>query len=217
MALLTFMEGNSTMAAGRRRGALMAMARRAVTDCVKALGAVAAPSTNGTGRAISPAMASRDLSVPGARRAAWLNSLFVDHALLRLGWRNWGVVESGRLYRSNHPMPWQLEQAARRHGIRTVINLRGHREACGSDALGRFAATELGLEHIDAPLEIARSPAQGPRAAARRHLRAHDRTRADPLQIRRGPHRPLPRASGCWPRGGRWNRRSASFRCASAM
>jgi protein tyrosine phosphatase (PTP) superfamily phosphohydrolase (DUF442 family) len=103
-------------------------------------------------------MPARDLTLPGARRSAWLNSLFVDHALLRLGWRNWGVVESGRLYRSNHPTPWQLEQAVRRHGIRTVINLRGHREACGSDALGRQAAAALGLEHIDAPLESRGAP-----------------------------------------------------------
>ncbi|BDG70330.1 dual specificity protein phosphatase family protein [Roseomonas fluvialis] len=103
-------------------------------------------------------MLARDLSVPGARRSAWLNSLFVDHALLRLGWRNWGVVESGHLYRSNHPTPWQLEQAVRRYGIRTVINLRGHREACGSDALGRQAAAALGLEHIDAPLESRGAP-----------------------------------------------------------
>lgn len=103
-------------------------------------------------------MSRRDLTQPGARRAAWLNSLFIDHALLRLGWRNWGVVESGRLYRSNHPTPWQLEQAVRRHGIRTVINLRGHREACGSDALGRQAAAALGLDHIDAPLESRGAP-----------------------------------------------------------
>jgi len=103
-------------------------------------------------------MSARDLTAPGARRAAWLNSLFVDHALLRLGWRNWGVVESGRLYRSNHPTPWQLEQAVRRHGIRTVINLRGHRETCGSDALGREAAAALGLVHIDAPLESRGAP-----------------------------------------------------------
>ena len=103
-------------------------------------------------------MAFSDLSLPGARRAAWLNSLFVDHALLRLGWRNWGVIESGRLYRSNHPTPWQLRQAVRRFGIRTVINLRGHREVCGSDALGRQAAADLGLEHIDAPLESRGAP-----------------------------------------------------------
>lgn len=93
-----------------------------------------------------------------AHRSAWLNSLLVDHALLRLPWRNWGVVESGRLYRSNHPLPWQLRQAAARHGLRTVINLRGHRAACGSDRLGRAAAAELGLTHIDAPFESRGAP-----------------------------------------------------------
>ena len=88
----------------------------------------------------------------------WINSLFVDHALLRIPWRNWGVVESGRLYRSNHPLPWQLEAAARRHGIKSVINLRGHRAACGSDALGREAAMALGLVHADQPFESRGAP-----------------------------------------------------------
>ena len=97
------------------------------------------------------------MSAPPSRHP-WLNSLFVDHALLRMGWRNWGVVESGRLYRSNHPMPWQLRQAVRRHGIRTLINLRGHRPECGSDALGRAEAARLGIAHIDAPFESRGAP-----------------------------------------------------------
>jgi len=87
-----------------------------------------------------------------------VNSLFVDHALFRTAWRNWGVVEAGRLYRSNHPLPWQLRDAARRFGLRTVINLRGHREACGSDLLARTAAQDLGLAHIDAPFESRGAP-----------------------------------------------------------
>jgi protein tyrosine phosphatase (PTP) superfamily phosphohydrolase (DUF442 family) len=98
------------------------------------------------------------LSTPTARRRAWLDSLFVDHALLRLSWRNWSVVEPGRLFRSNHPLPWQLEQAQRRHGLRSVINLRGHREHCGSDALGRAKAHTLGLIHADAPFESRGAP-----------------------------------------------------------
>ena len=89
---------------------------------------------------------------------AWINSLFVDHALLRITWRNWGVVESGRLYRSNHPLPWQMAEAAKRHGIRSVLNLRGHRVTCGSDALGREAARALGLVHADQPLESRGAP-----------------------------------------------------------
>lgn len=99
-----------------------------------------------------------DLNSPAGRTRAWLNSLFVDHAALRLSWRNWGVVEAGRLYRSNHPLPWQLAQAQRRHGLRSVVNLRGHRQDCGSDALGRARAGELGLIHADAPFESRGAP-----------------------------------------------------------
>ena len=99
-----------------------------------------------------------DLHSPAGRRAAWTNSLLVDHAALRTGWRNWGTVAPGRLYRSNHPQPWQLADATRRLGLRTVINLRGRREGCGSDALGREAAARLGLVQVDAPLESRGAP-----------------------------------------------------------
>jgi protein tyrosine phosphatase (PTP) superfamily phosphohydrolase (DUF442 family) len=99
-----------------------------------------------------------DLSSPAGRQRAWLNSLLVDHAALRIGWRNWGVVEPGRLYRSNHPLPWQLAAAQRRFGLRSVINLRGHRLDCGSDALGRTQAGRLGLIHADAPFESRGAP-----------------------------------------------------------
>ncbi|MCQ4161443.1 tyrosine-protein phosphatase [Roseomonas sp. GC11] len=101
---------------------------------------------------------AQDLSTSAGRRAAWINSLFVDHAVLRLGWRNWGVVAPGRLYRSNHPSPWQIRRAVRQAGIRSIVNLRGLRENCGSDALGRAMAAELGLNHVDAPLESRGAP-----------------------------------------------------------
>jgi protein tyrosine phosphatase (PTP) superfamily phosphohydrolase (DUF442 family) len=90
--------------------------------------------------------------------APWTNALFIDHAALRLTWRNWGVVEEGRLYRSNHPLPFQLRAAVRRHGIRTLLNLRGHRQSCGADALSRREASRLGLVHADAPFESRGAP-----------------------------------------------------------
>lgn len=99
-------------------------------------------------------------AVPGPRRPAiaWADSLLRDHALLRIGWRNWGAVEPGRLYRSNHPLPWQLRAAARRFGLKTLVNLRGWRPECGSDALSRREAARLGLVHVDAPLESRGAP-----------------------------------------------------------
>ncbi|WP_159346841.1 tyrosine-protein phosphatase [Roseomonas harenae] len=100
----------------------------------------------------------QDLTTPAGRRAALVNSFLVDHAILRQGWRNWGVVVPGRLYRSNHPSPWQLRDAARRVGLKTVINLRGERVDCGSDALSRAEAARLGLAHVDAPFESRGAP-----------------------------------------------------------
>ncbi len=91
------------------------------------------------------------------RRRAWLDSLLVDHSILRLGWGNFAEVIPGRIYRSNHPTPARLAAAKCKYNIRTVINLRGHRQ-CGSDALSRDASEKLGLIHIDRPFESRGAP-----------------------------------------------------------
>jgi protein tyrosine/serine phosphatase len=101
------------------------------------------------------------LAGPDAGRAdrlrAWSDSLLVDHAVFRVLWDNWATVVPGRLYRCNHPTPARLAAAARRYGLRTLVNLRGHRQ-CGSDALSREAAVRLGLAHVDAPFESRGAP-----------------------------------------------------------
>jgi protein tyrosine/serine phosphatase len=97
------------------------------------------------------------LTTLSGRARAWSDSMFVDHAVFRTVWSNWAVVEPGILYRFNHPTPWRLRQAKARHGLRTLINLRGHRK-CGSDARSRAEAERLGLIHIDAPLESRGAP-----------------------------------------------------------
>lgn len=81
----------------------------------------------------------------------------VDHALLRLIWRNWGVVVPGILYRSGHPTPGQLARARRKVGLRSVINLRGATRS-GSDALSRAQAYRLGLTIHDVALSSGRAP-----------------------------------------------------------
>jgi protein tyrosine phosphatase (PTP) superfamily phosphohydrolase (DUF442 family) len=90
--------------------------------------------------------------------STWTNALLVDHGALRIAWRNVAAVAPGRLYRSNHPLPGALRGMVARHGIRTVINLRGRRDGCGADALSRATAAALGLTHHDAPLESRGAP-----------------------------------------------------------
>lgn len=102
-------------------------------------------------------MYSGDLSRSRSRLDAWSDSLLVDHAVFRVLWDNWAEVVPGKLYRSNHPTPARLRAAARRYGLKTLINLRGHRQ-CGSDALSRDAAARLGLRHIDMAFESRGAP-----------------------------------------------------------
>ncbi len=108
-----------------------------------------------------------DLEPQGATRRAWLDSLFVDHAVFRTVWDNFAPVIPGRLYRTNHPTPGRLARLTRRYGFRTLINLRGHRK-CGSDALSRDAARRLGLAHVDMAFESRGAPHRD------RILRFHD-------------------------------------------
>lgn len=99
-----------------------------------------------------------NLSTAAGRRIAWLDALFVDHAVFRIIWRNWAPVERGMLYRCSHPTPGQLAAAKRRYGLRTIINLRGAQRGNGADALAREAATRVGLTVIDFPLQSRRAP-----------------------------------------------------------
>ena len=77
--------------------------------------------------------------------------------MFRLLWDNFAEVVPGKLYRSNHPTPARLQRARDRYGLRTLVNLRGHRR-CGSDALSRQAAQRLGLIHVDMAFESRGAP-----------------------------------------------------------
>ncbi|WP_291298970.1 beta-lactamase hydrolase domain-containing protein [Elioraea sp.] len=98
-----------------------------------------------------------DLATGQGRMRAWGNALFIDHGALRIFWRNRDWVIPGVLARSNQPLPWQIGTEARA-GIRTIINLRGHRPACGSDVLAREAAARAGITMVDAPFESRGAP-----------------------------------------------------------
>ncbi|MDE8343726.1 MAG: sulfur transferase domain-containing protein [Acidocella sp.] len=98
-----------------------------------------------------------DISTKSGRRNAWLDALFVDHAILRIWWTNFAIVAPGRLYRSNHPTPGNLAAFTRKTGLKSLINLRGQAKN-GSDALSRDAAARLGLDFYDMALESRGAP-----------------------------------------------------------
>lgn len=102
-------------------------------------------------------MFDRSLTTQAARRAAWRDSMLVDHAIFRTVWTNFAPVVPGKVYRANHPSPFHLARFARDHRLRTLVNLRGHRQ-CGSDALSREAAPRLGLSHLDMAFESRGAP-----------------------------------------------------------
>jgi protein tyrosine/serine phosphatase len=98
-----------------------------------------------------------DLSTPRGRRNAWVDALFVDHAVLRLFWTNFAPVTPGKLYRSNHPTPGNLRNFTRKLGLKSLINLRGQAKN-GSDALSRDEAHRLGLDFYDMAFESRGAP-----------------------------------------------------------
>src|SRR5208283_1608744 len=98
-----------------------------------------------------------DLTTARGRVTAWIDSLFIDHAIFRLVWSNLAPVIPGKVYRCNHPTPARLRRMTRRRGIRTLINLRGKTRS-GSDALSREAARALGLCFHDMAFESRGAP-----------------------------------------------------------
>jgi protein tyrosine/serine phosphatase len=108
-----------------------------------------------------------DLSTAKGRTVAWIDSLFIDHAVLRLIWSNLAPVIPGKVYRCNHPTPARLRRMAHNLGLRTLINLRGKTQS-GSDALSREAAREIGLDFHDMAFESRGAPQRD------RILRLHD-------------------------------------------
>ena len=108
-----------------------------------------------------------NLSTAKGRTVAWIDSLFIDHAIFRLVWSNLATVIPGKVYRCNHPTPRRLRRMAGRLGLRTLINLRGKTQS-GSDALSRDTARAIGLDFHDMAFESRGAPQRD------RILRLHD-------------------------------------------
>lgn len=101
-----------------------------------------------------PAWAS--ISCPWAISSRYANMLFKDHAFIRMAYRNMHPLDD-RMWRAAQPTPGQVEDMAKA-GIRTIINLRGRRESCGSYFFEVRNCARLGIELIDFPVRSRDAP-----------------------------------------------------------
>ena len=92
----------------------------------------------------------RDITDPLKRRQSMWHYNWLDHAILRRFWTNQHELAPG-VWRSNQPTLRRLRRLRDRHGLKTVVNLRGedkfahylfHKENC----------ERLGLELVDVKL-----------------------------------------------------------------
>ena len=67
----------------------------------------------------------------------------------RLVWDHWDYAKRGILYRSGQLSASQLREAARRYGIRTVVNLQMPGEELDAE---RALAKELGVDFVNLPM-----------------------------------------------------------------
>jgi protein tyrosine/serine phosphatase len=84
------------------------------------------------------------------RVRAVLDMWLVDHGFIRDIYFNAHRI-TPTVWRSAQPAPHHLRWAQRR-GVRTILNLRGRRDTCGSYILEREACRDLGLTLVDFPI-----------------------------------------------------------------
>ena len=85
-----------------------------------------------------------------AKRKAFITGVFKDHGCLREIYCNIRRVD-GQMWRAAQPRPKHLRWA-KRQGIKTVLNLRGRRDNCGSYLVEREVCHELGLTLVGFPI-----------------------------------------------------------------
>jgi protein tyrosine/serine phosphatase len=85
---------------------------------------------------------------PWQRFVSWLHLHFVDHGIIRLAYNNFYQVLPG-VFRCSQPSPSQIKRYQQEHGIKTIINLRGHNDDMSFWLFEKEACDQLGIHFID--------------------------------------------------------------------
>lgn len=97
-----------------------------------------------------------DISTPAARRQAHWHYNWLDHAHLRRLFSNQYQIAPG-VWRSNQPTLRRLRRLRDRHGLKTVLNLRGE-DRFAHYLFLREACEALGLTLVDVKLNATKAP-----------------------------------------------------------
>lgn len=90
------------------------------------------------------------------RKQSWWHDMLFDHAYLRKYWTNFGVVAPD-VYRANHGPDARFAQYFHKHGIKTVLNLRGQTTAGHYHAENELCKAH-GVQLIDIKLNAHKAP-----------------------------------------------------------
>ena len=88
------------------------------------------------------------IDTPLARARAWLVAVFAEHNFTNAIRLNFHAL-SADAYRSAQPTMGQLRRVVERHGIRTIINLKGTNPGSAYYLFEREACAELGIDMVD--------------------------------------------------------------------
>lgn len=88
-----------------------------------------------------------DMDTPWSRLVGWFEFYFADHHVFRAIYLNTHRVADG-VWRSAQPGPGQIADLVRRHGIRTIVNLRAERD-CASYLLEEAACAKAGVTLVN--------------------------------------------------------------------
>lgn len=89
-----------------------------------------------------------NLQTPWGRAIAWLYAMLVEHNFTNIIRFNFHRI-SGEAFRSSQPTMWQLRRMVKRHGIKTIINLKGANAKSAYWAFEREQCEKLGIHMVD--------------------------------------------------------------------
>ncbi len=98
-----------------------------------------------------------NLNTTVGRLRAWLHAMLKEHNFTNLFRFNFHRI-SDHAFRSSQPTMWQLRRMVKKHGIQTILNLKGANPNSAYWAIERAQCEKLGITLIDIDIRSREAP-----------------------------------------------------------